>query len=144
MVNAHIDTTRGLDGEPIVLACFDLGEELIAASAHAVAATSAERYRNAELSVDDVLELRELTALGDELTDSASRPGMRTIVLRPARLNAFRAAIASFIEARDDAEWIREEDRKPLALVRGLLFGLEDLCADAMRAALSPPAPRLG
>ena len=142
MLIAHIDITQGLDGEPLVLACFDLGEEEVGASAHAVAATSAERFRTASLSADDVLELRELTALRDELPQSALRPGMRTIVLRPARLNAFRDAVAAFVEARDDAEWIREEDRKPLALVRGLLYGLEDLCADAMRAALAPPAPR--
>lgn len=144
MVNVHIDITQGLDGEPLVLACFDLGEEEIGASAHAVAATSGERYRNASLSADDVLELRELTALRDELAESALQPGMRTIVLRPARLNAFRGAVACFVESRDAAEWIREEDRKPLALVRGLLHGLEDLCADAMRAALVPPAPRVG
>ena len=63
MVNAHIDISQGLDSEPVVLACFDLGEEQLAASAHAVAAASAERFRIAELSADDVLELRELTAL---------------------------------------------------------------------------------
>ena len=97
---------------------------------------SAERYRTAELSVDDVLELRELTALSDELADLALRPGMQTVVLRPARLTVYRDAVAHFIETRDEAEWIREEDREPLALVRGLLRPLEDLCADALRAAL--------
>jgi hypothetical protein len=137
MVNAHIDISRGLDGEPVVLACFDLGEEELAASAHAVAAASAERFRVAELSADDVLELRELTALTDELADLALRPGIRTVVLRPARLSAYRTAVAHFVESRDDAEWIREEDREPLALVRGLVFALEELAADALRAAIS-------
>ena len=32
---------------------------------------------------------------------------------------------------------MRDEDREPIALVRGLLWPLGDLCADAMRAALS-------
>jgi len=142
MVNAHIDISQGLDGEPVVLACFDLGEEQLAASAHAVAA-SAERYRTAEMSVDDVLQLRELTALSDELADLALRPGMRTVVLRPARLTALRDAIARFVESRDEAEWIRDDDREPLAIVRALVHALEDLCADALRAALSgPPSPR--
>ena len=136
MLNAHIDISQGLDCEAVVLACFDLGEEQLGASAHAVAAASAERFRTAELSVDDVLELRELTALSDELADLALRPGMRTVVLRPARLSAYRSAIAHFVESRDSAEWIREEDREPLALVRSLLDPLEDLCADALRAAL--------
>ncbi|HTE63364.1 MAG TPA: hypothetical protein VK631_23615 [Solirubrobacteraceae bacterium] len=140
MVNAHIDISQGLDGEPVVLACFDLGDEQLAASAHAVAAASAERFRTAEMSVDDVLELRELTALSDELADLALRPGMRTVVLRPARLSALRNAVARFIETRDNAEWMREEDRKPLARVRELLYALEDLCGDATRAAISGSA----
>jgi hypothetical protein len=140
MVNAHIDISQGLDGEPVVLACFDLAEEQLAASAHAVAATSAERFRIADLSVDDVLELRELTALSDELADLALRPGMCTVVLRPARLSVYRDAIAAFIESRDSADWVREEDREPLARVRALLYALEDLSADAVRAALSGSA----
>ena len=141
MVNAHVDISQGLDGEPVVLACFDLDEEQLAASARAVAA-AAERFRNAELSVDDVIELRELTALSDELADLALRPGMRTVVLRPARLTVYRDAVARFVETCDEAEWVREEDREALARVRSLLYPLEDLCADALRAALTGHAPR--
>jgi hypothetical protein len=63
-------------------------------------------------------------------------------VLRPARLAAYRHAVAHFVETREDAEWLREEDREPLMRLRGLLGPLEDLGADAMRAALSPRAPR--
>jgi hypothetical protein len=62
--------------------------------------------------------------------------------MRPSRLNAWRDALTHFVESRDEAEWMRDEDREPLALVRGLLWPLGDLCADAMRAALSPGAPR--
>ena len=57
--------------------------------------------------------------------------------MRPSRLNAWRDALTHFVESRDEAEWMRDEDREPLALVRGLLWPLGDLCADAMRAALS-------
>ena len=141
MVNAHVDISQGLDGEPVVLACFDLGEGELAASAHAVAAT-ADRFRATEMSVDDVIELRELTALSDELADLALRPGMRTVVLRPARLTMYRDSIARFVEACDEAEWTREEDREALARVRALLYPLEDLCADALRAALTGAATR--
>jgi hypothetical protein len=141
MLHPRIDISQGLDGEPVVLACFDLGEQDIAASSHAVAATAGERFRSASMSVDDVLEFRELTALADELADLATRPGIRTVVLRPARLSVYRDAVARFVETRDDAEWISEQDREALASVRGLLFPLEELCAEALRAALSP-APR--
>ena len=142
MVNAHIDASQGLDGEPIVLAVFDLDEPEVTGSAHVVAAIVADRFRNAEMAADDVLELRELTALREDLGALTHHPGMKTVVLRPARLNALRDAIMSFVTGRDEAEWMRDEDREPLAAVRVLLWPLEDLCADAMRAALAPPAPR--
>jgi hypothetical protein len=142
MINAHVDRSQGLDGEPIVLACFDLGDEELKASAHAVKA-AADRFRPAEMSVDDVLDLRELTALCDELSDLALRSGMSTVVLRPARLTVYRDALAYFIETRDEADWVRDDDRDALARVRGLLYPLEDLCAEALRVALGgPEAPR--
>lgn len=142
MLHPRIDISQDLEGEPVVLACFDLGEDDLSASSHAVAATAAERFRSASMSVDDVLEFRELTALADELADLALRPGIRTVVLRPARLSLYRDAVARFVETRDDAEWIGEDDREPLARLRGLLVPLEELCAEAVRAALSPtPRP---
>jgi hypothetical protein len=142
MLNARIDISHGLEGEPVVLACFDLGEEQVAASAHAVAAMATERFRLVSMSVDDVLEFRELTALADELGDPTPQPGIRTLVLRPARLSAFRESVARFVETRDEAERIREEDREPLARLRELLVPLEELSAEAVRAALSPtPRP---
>jgi hypothetical protein len=137
MLHERIDISEGLEGEPVVLACFELADAEIAASEHAVAATTGERFRTASLSVDDVLELRELTALVEELSDLALQPGISTLALRPARLSAYRHAVAHFVETRDEAEWLREEDREPLAHVRGLLGPLEQLCAEAMRVALS-------
>jgi hypothetical protein len=166
MQHVHIDISGGLDGERVVLACFDLREDELAAAARAVAATAVERYRTPRISADDVLELRELTALKDELEHGArdldpgqgiepsqgiesgpdSEPlheielghALRTVVLRPARLSVLRDAVAAFVDSRDDADWIGHEDRGPLALLRGMILPLEQLCADAMRAALSP------
>ena len=144
MLHPRIDISRDLEGEPVVLACFDLGGEEIAAASYAVAAVAAERFRHADMSIDDVLELRALTALADELADQDPQPGLRTLVLRPARLSGLRDSVARFIETRDEGEWIREEDREPLARLRGLLGPLEELSAEAVRAALAPrdQAPR--
>lgn len=139
MNHARIDLTPGLDGEAVVLACFDLGQEEISASAHAVQVITTERFRTAEMSVDDVLEFRELTALADELADHVRQEGIRTIVMRPSRLNAWRHALTHFVESRDEADWAREDDRKALPDARALLWPLADLCAEAMRAALTPP-----
>jgi hypothetical protein len=138
MLNARVDISHDLEGEPLVLACFDLDADQIAAASHAVAAMAAERFRPVSMSVDDVLELRELTALADELAGHGPEPGLRTLVLRPARLSALRDSIARFVEARDEQEWVREEDREPLARLRGLIVPLEELSTEALRAALSP------
>ena len=133
MERQHIDITQDLEGERVVHAVFDLREDEIVASAHAVSAAIAERFRNQELSADDVVEFRELTALADELRELSGGAG--TIVMRPARLNAYLHALAMFVESRD-------EDREPLAIARGLLWPLEDLSAEAIQAALTGHAPR--
>ena len=137
MEHARIDISQDLDGNPVVYACFDLAPEQIAAAAHAVAATAGERFRVTEMSADDVLELRELTTLADELGEL--RDGASTLVLRPARLAALLDAVYAFVESREGAEWVRQEDQQPLALARELLFPLEQLSAEATRTALSPP-----
>jgi hypothetical protein len=138
MERAHIDISQDLDGEAVVHACFDLDEREIAAAAHAVAVSATERFRLAEMSADDVVELRELTALADELGELGG--GKCTLVMRPARLSAFRDAVAHYVDSRVDAEWIREEDREPLAVLTAMLNPLEQLCAEALSAALSPSA----
>jgi hypothetical protein len=169
MHNAHIDISKGLDGEHVVFVCFDLREDEVAAAVRAVEATKAERYRTPRISADDVLELRELTALADELhpPPPSSEPGdagpltepgpgipgadadhgvqgvepgqaLRKMVFRPARVSVLRDSVAAFVGSRDEAEWIPAEDREPLALLRAMLLPLEQLCADAVRAALSP------
>ena len=140
MERARIDISRDLDGEPVVLACADLREEELSAAAHAIGAMIRERFQGAEMSSDDVLELRELTSLGDEFGESVG--GARTLVMSPARLSALRHALTMYVESRDEAEWLRDEDREPLAICRSLLWPLEDLGAEAIRAALSPDAAR--
>lgn len=140
MERQHVDITQDLEGEPVVHAIFDLREEEIGASAHAVTASCNERFRNTEMSADDVVEFRELTALADELRELAGGAG--TIVMRPARLNAYRLALGTFVESRDESEWIRDDDREPLSIVRSLLWPLEELAAETMQAALSPSASR--
>jgi hypothetical protein len=140
MVNARIDITRDLDGAPVVLACFDLSDADLAAAAHAVAAARTERYRLAEMTTDDVLAMRELTAVADDLDALARVPGASTVVLRPARLTVFSAALEDFVASRDAADWVREEDAEHLPAARRLLFPLADIAGEAVRAALSPEA----
>jgi hypothetical protein len=142
MHNARIDSTQDLEGHTVVSACFDLSDEEVAAAVHAVRATAGERYRSADLSAEDVLQFRELTAIADELAEPGA--GMRTVVLSPARLATFRHALEHFVETRTYAEWLRDEDREPLELLRAMAPALELLCEEALRAALTPPDRRAG
>jgi hypothetical protein len=129
VLRGRLDISRNVDGEAVVLACIDLGEEEGRASAHAVGATLSERFRAPPISGDDVLELR-----GQPVPEGA----VRTLVFSPARLNLYRDAVAYFVARRDQAEWMREEDREPLARVRPLLPALAELSQEALRAALAP------
>src|SRR5215211_796627 len=143
MLRGRIDISEGLDGDVVVLACIDLADEEVRASAHAVWAFVEERFRVPAISGDDVLELRELTGLADELSEPGPEGAARTLVFQPARLNLYREALTGFVDSRDEAEWLREDDREPLARVRELLPALGELSEEALRAALSP-VPRPG
>jgi hypothetical protein len=140
MLRGRIDISNDLDGNAVVLACIDLAEDEVRGSAHAVGATIAERFRMPAISGDDVIQLRELTGLADELGEPGPEGAVRTLVFSPARLNVYRDALARFVDSRDEAEWIRDEDREPLARARELLPALGELSEEALRAALSPAA----
>jgi hypothetical protein len=142
MYNARIDSTQDLEGQTVVSACFDLSEEEVAAAVHAIRAIGADRYRTADLSADEVLQMRELTAIADELAEPGG--GIRTVVLSPARLATFRHAVEHFVETRTYADWLRDEDREPLELLRAMAPALELLCEEAIRAALTPQDRRAG
>jgi hypothetical protein len=143
MFRGRIDISRDLDGAVVVLACIELGDEQVRASAHAVRTHLGERFRVPAISGDDVIELRDLTGLADELGEPAPDGAVRTLVFSPARLNLYRDALAGFVDSRDEAEWLREEDREALAHARELLPALGQLSEEALRAALSP-APHPG
>jgi hypothetical protein len=140
MLNARVDTSTNPDGTPLVQACFDLSDAEVAACAHAVGAARTERFRHEELSADDVLAMRELTALADELGLLAAHKSAVTLTLRPARLVALRDALEAFVAARDEAGFTREEDREAYACAQALAAPLADLSAEALRAALDASA----
>ena len=111
MVNAHVDTSSAADGTKQVVARFDLTEPEIAAVARAVDVSRTEQFRHEELSTDDVVAMRELTALADQLTALAGHRSAVSVELSPARLVALRDTLHVFVEHRDEAGFTREEDR---------------------------------
>ena len=140
MHNASVNTRSGSDGSKQVVACFDLTEDEIAAVARAVDVSRTEQFRHEELSTDDVVAMRELTALADQLTALAGHGSAVTVELNPARLVALRDTLHAFVEHRDEAGFTREEDRDAYAVSLALAAPLADLSADALRAALDASA----
>jgi len=141
MHNAHVDTRSGPDGTKLVVARFDLPQEEIAAVARAVDVSRTEQFRNEELSTDDVVAMRELTALADQLTALAGYGSAVSVELSPARLVALRDTLHVFVEMRDEAGFTRDEDRDAYAIALALAGPLADLSADALRAALEAAEP---
>jgi hypothetical protein len=140
MMNARVETSRAPDGTPVVCARFDLTEAEVSAACHAVNAARTEQFRDQELSADDVLAMREVTALADELITLAAHKSAVSLELRPARLVALRDALEAFVARRDEAGFTREEDREAYACAQALAGPLADLSAEALRAALDASA----
>jgi hypothetical protein len=140
MMNARVETSRAPDGTPVVCARFDLTEAEVSAACHAVNAARTEQFRDQELSADDVLAMREVTALADELIALAAHKSAVSLELRPARLVALRDALDAFVARRDEAGFTREEDREAYACAQALAGPLADLSAEALRAALDASA----
>jgi len=140
MVNARVETSNAPDGRPLVQAAFDLSETEVAAVARAINVSRTEQFRHEELSADDVVAMRELTALADQMTALAGHGSAVTLMLRPARLVALRDSLEAFVAHREEAGFTREEDREAYAVARALAWPLGDLSAETLRAALDAAA----
>ncbi len=114
----------GLDGATVVEALVHLSPEQAGACADAVQAVTASRYRVPTLTVDEILAMREFTALGDGLDDLRHAEGTSVMVLSIARLGLL-------VEALDE----------PMSGPATALLGpLADLHAETLRAALEDTA----
>jgi hypothetical protein len=141
MVNAELRTLHTTDGTPVCNVSFDLSAQQLHAAARAAEATRLERHRHLELSTDDVLALRELTGLSDELHLLAEQGANATVVFTLARFVALHDALGEWIHAADDRGWMREDDQEIHPLVAALLDPMASLRADALQAVLGATAP---
>ena len=115
-----VQQRTALDGTPVVEALVHVSPEQAGAVADAVRAVVGIRYRVPTLEVDEILTMRELTALGDGFDDLRGAEGVSVVVLSIARLGLLREAIAESAPGAAHA----------------LLDGLADVHAEALRAAL--------
>jgi hypothetical protein len=144
MVNAELHTLHDADGLPVCNVSFDLSADQVASTARAVEAVRLERHRDEALGTDDVLALRELTGLSDELHGLAERRGHATLLLTLARFTALHDALGEWVHAADERGWMREDDREHYARVDALLEPMAQLRADALRSVLGEGAQTPG
>src|SRR4051794_17561876 len=117
----------------------DLTAVQLDAGAHAVRHVTAERYRVAALeSADDILAMRELTSLADELSALAAPGAINRLTLTVAGAGRFLGALEDFAGSRADGAR-REGDAEALPVVYGMIDGVADAHAAALRSALDGP-----
>jgi hypothetical protein len=119
-----VQKRTALDGATVVEAVVHLSPAQAGFGTDAVRSVINGRYRVPELTVDQILTLRELTALGDGLDDLRHAEGTSVLVLSVARLGLLRDALA-------------ESD---LLAAAALADTLGDVYAEAVRAALDAPS----
>lgn len=132
--DVHLRPT--LDGTRVVDVSMDLSADQLTAGAHAVRAVAADRYRLAALeSADDILAMRELTSLADELTSLVVPGAIAHLTLTIAGVGRLYDALDAFAAgAGERAE--REGDAAALPHVYAIIDGVADARAAGMRAAL--------
>jgi hypothetical protein len=139
MVNAEIQTLHEPDGSPVCNVTFDLSVMQLGAASHAVGEIILERHRGHEHETDDVLALREITAIRDQLDRLFDAQANATVLMTLGRLIAFHDAAHEWVTTRTDRDWLREADHEALPVVGGMLDPLADLRARAVAATLGPP-----
>jgi hypothetical protein len=131
-----IDAVPAADGTRRVTVTVDLTGPQLAAAGHASRLITEERYRLRPLeSADDVLALREVTALTDELEARAGHGEIDRMQLTVARLGVFVTALDDFLASRADGVR-REGDADALPHLYAIVDGLADAHRDAVAAAL--------
>ena len=134
MLRHHIEVGTDAEGHRSVTATFDLAPEQAGAAAHALRVIRDVRYRTVEMSADDVLAMRDMTSLADELADLQALDGRSHVTASVARLGVLRGALEQFATGE---HLEREGDAGARPVVVALVDAVADLHADAVHAALT-------
>jgi hypothetical protein len=134
MLPHHVEVRMDPDGHPAVEVTFDLTPAQASAAAHALRVVREARYRTAELSADDVIAMREMTSLADELRELGSAAGADHVRASVARLGTLRSGLDEFAAAE---HLEREGDGEARPVVFALADAIAELHAEAVRVALA-------
>ena len=136
MVNTEIQQLHAPDGTLVCNVAFDLSAGQLTAASHATGEILVERHRGQALEIDDVLALRELTGVRDELGTLAEAGAHAHLVMTLARFIALHDALDEYVCSRGGRDWSREIDRETLPFVGGMIGTMADLRGEALAAVL--------
>ncbi len=141
LVPYSVDVRPSPDGGRLVEVTLELSARQLAAGAHAAGRLLQERYRVPVLdSTEEILAMRELNRLADELAAPAGTGARVRLTLTVARLGRLREALEAFAAGRADGVLL-EDDVRMLPDVHGMLDPLADAHQAAIRAALGAAVP---
>jgi hypothetical protein len=134
----HVHLRPTLDGSRVVDVTMDLSADQLHAGAHAVRHVADSRYRLTRIeSADDVLAMRELTTLSDELASLVVPGAIARLTLDVGGTRRLLVALEEFIAGATDEDAIaREGDKDALTHVFSMVDGVADAHAAAVRVAL--------
>lgn len=136
MIVHHVHLRPTLDGTRVIDVTMDLSGEQLLAGAHAVRSVVAGRYRVSALeAADDILAMRELTVLADELQALAVPGAISPITLTVGGVGRFNESLDEFARTAGERPE-REGDAEALPHVYAIVDGVADAHADGLRAAL--------
>ena len=133
----HATSHISIDAGGVGRVAFDLSHEQFAAARVAASAACTERHRDQAMTVDDVLAMRRLSAICDQLDALAGSGLADTVELTVAGLALLHDALVEWVDAREAQGWMREQDHATHRLVLPLVRELGDLRARAVQVALA-------
>jgi hypothetical protein len=137
MVNAQVRTLHEPDGTPVTNLAFDLSYQQVDAASYACGEMLVERHRGQTMDTDDVLALRELTGVRDELTRLGEAKANAHVVLPLARYIVLHDTLDEWVVSRTARDWLRNADEDALPLLGAMLAPMAALRCEAVEAALS-------
>jgi hypothetical protein len=136
MINERFENVHSADGVTVQVR-FDLTDEQLLAVSNAVNAVKAERFMGAELTAQDVLDMRELVAVADGAAERAADGFYGgTLVMTVARLGMTLTALTQRVARMDELGFTTRQDELDRPELEAIIDDLYDLHVRALVAAL--------
>lgn len=132
MTNERFENVHSADGLTVEVR-FDLTDEQLLAVSNAVNVVRAERFMGAEMTAQDVLDMRELVAVADSAAERAadgSHGG--TLIMTVTRLGMTLATLAERLARMDELGFTARQDELDRPELEAIIDDLYDLHVRAL------------